>query len=375
MTQDEVSIEAKLLLHILRQPISGFEDSPSKHNFLQLKEVDYEKFVDLVDRNGLAGLVYLRIHKSTFLPAETAEILRSRYRQTALSNLAQLAELLEVLDAFNAHEIDVIPLKGVVDAEKLFGDLGSYPSSDIDLLVPEEQLSTICSMLNGYGYNAIEEIEEADLLFSHYHLIYRKKAACLELHWTLVKRYFNSPKDFWWEGVTKRTYEGREIIELAPEKYLLYLIFRLFDHQFSPLKFWMHLSAFITQSTHLDWDKLFWYADLFGMKRLVVFSLQFAHEQFGTPVPAQLGNTKVWGYSILRNLILEQNFSESSKPHFAMLCFTCLSLPPKILIRCILPRVFASKSEIRLRYGLNSKSKTVYIYMIFNPLLMLLRRK
>jgi hypothetical protein len=369
------SIETQYLLYLLRQWPCNVDDSSCCGKFTQLNEIDYVKFVNLAVKNGVASLIYLKLKKTGFLSGEIAERLKAIYRQTVLSNLGQLAELLRVLDICRENCVAIVPLKGVVDAEKLFNDLGAYPSSDIDLLVPVSELPTLCVVLNQHGYSSIEGIDETDLLSSHYHLIYRKNASCLELHWNLVKRYFVVPPDFWWQGVTKGTHSGREITELATEKYLLYLIFRLFDHQFAPLKFMVHISTFIAHSPQLNWDKLVYYSELFGMKRLVLFCLQLVHDQFGAKVPVELRHRKIFGYKYLRNMVLEQNFNRRTRPHLAMMYFSCFLIPPQVNFKIISSRIFSTKSEVRLRYGLNPDSKAIYLYMIFNPLLMLFRRK
>jgi hypothetical protein len=375
MIYDGVGVEAEFLLFILRQSPGEFDLSISRNEFSPLAEVDFEKIVDLAIKNGLAGLLYVRVENSACFPGELVEKLKTQYRQSAYRNLFQLTELLRIIDVFNSCGVEIIPLKGVVDSEKLFGDVGLYPSSDIDLLVPEHKLPTLCSMLNQHGYNPIKGIAEADLFSSHYHLIYRKNGACIELHWNLVKTYFDIPAEFWWEGGTARTYMERDIIELSAEKYLLYLIFRLFDHQFTPLKFWVHISAFITHSLPLNWDRLLRYSESFGMKKLVVFTLKLVQELFGTEIPSEICNTKLSGYSFLRNLVLEQNFGDNCRPHVTALYCSCGILPPKMIVKILLSRIYTTKAEIRLRYGLKAGSKSVILYMILNPILMLLRKK
>lgn len=367
--------EVQLLFHILRQPLQCDDQQCMKPTSEIVNKLDVDKFFDLVLRNGLAGIIYLQNQQTEILPTEITDKLKVRYRQTALSNLGQLGELLEILKIFKEHATELITLKGVMDAELLFGDLGSYPSSDIDVLVHEQELPALCQMLNQYGYYAIENIDEHDLLTSHYHLIYRKKNACIELHWNLVKRYFDVPGSFWWEGTTERIYRERAIQELATEKYLLYLIFRLFDHQFTPFKFWVHISAFIANSKHLDWDKLISYSELFHMEKLVIFTLQLVNEFFSTQISDNISTKKVRGYRFLRNLVLAQNFSKTCKPHIATLYFTCFLLPSQQSAKILFSRIFPTSAEIRLRYHLKTHSKTVYIYMIFNPILMLLRKK
>ncbi len=138
----------------------------------------------------------------------------------------------------------------------------------------------------------------------------------------------------------------------------------------------MHISAFISYSTQLRWDKLFKYADVFGMKRLVVFVLQLVNELFDVEIPVDLCGKKKFGYVFLKKKVLEQNFDENTKPHIAMLYFTFFLLPLSKWFTIVLMRMFATKAEIRLRYNIPAqKSLKIYVYMLLNPVLMLMRKK
>jgi hypothetical protein len=162
---------------------------------------------------------------------------------------------------------------------------------------------------------------------------------------------------------------------VAPEKYLLYLIFRLFDHQFAPFKFFVHISKFISHSPQLDWSRFISYSETYGMQRLVNFTIKLVHDTLGTNVPDHLSKNRILGYTFLKHMVFTQNFHSRSNPHLIMLCYTLLLMSPQNALKCTLTRIFPTKSEIRLRYKLNSNSKSVYLYMVLNPFLMLFRKK
>ena len=86
------------------------------------------------------------------------------------------------------------------------------------------------------------------------------------------------------------------ITELEPEKYLVYLIFRLFDHQFSLLRF-MVLTAQFINSKHdeIDWQKVVGYAERFKMTRLVYFVLKLLRELLAANVPEKYIQHRITG--------------------------------------------------------------------------------
>lgn len=367
--------EMQLLLLVLRRFLGTSYDQNFSLDDSIYHNIDWGKFVRLVVRHGLAGFVYLQNKNDTFLPEGSAERLKECYRSAGISNLLQFAELIKIIKVLDAEGVDVVPLKGVLDAQEIFGNLAVYPSSDIDLLVQESKLTHLPDVLNRLGYNPIETIAESDLLASHYHLIYRKNAFLIEIHWNLVKRYFQVPAEFWWDGVQKRNCDGIEASRLSAEKYLLYLMFRLFDHQFSPLKFWVHFGGVVQNCKNVDWDKLLESARYIGMERLALFSLCVVHDLLGISVPAAVIEGRSLAYGIVKNLVVWHSMNESKYPHLIMAIFALYLLPPLVATRVFLSMLFPPSSEIRLRYQLPLSSKRVYLHKILNPILMIFRRK
>ncbi len=373
MPKSNSTHEKKLVLALLGRLVSCRKD-PSLCLLEDFDRIDPEVFRNYVERNEVGGMIYACFGEHPDCPAGIGD-LKKHYQATALRNCKQLAELLNILHTFRENSIAVIPLKGVLDSDRIFGDLGSYPSNDIDVLVSPQHLDVVEKLLNEKGYFSPEEVSRTDLLASHYHLVFQRKSTNIEVHWNLVKRYFRIPAEFWWEGATSFTYENRILLEPASEKYLLYLVFRLFDHQFAPLKYWVHISVFINRSEELDYKKLEMYAGKYGMHLLLRFVLKFASDILDADVPAEYADRKIIGYSFLKRLVLKQNFEENLRPHWSMFLFTCFLLPPGKALPLSFSRVFASKSEIRLRYNIPRNSPKVYLYLLLNPLLLIFRRK
>lgn len=363
--------EMRLLLLVLRRYLGVLEELDAQAT----EKMDWQKFLWAAGRNGVAGFVYLQNKKDLFVPEELVDTLKGSYWKAGISNLRQLAELNVLLRIFRDGQVDAVPLKGVFDCEVVFSDLAVYPSNDIDILVPVEKLDAAASLLQAHEYAPVESIAESDLLASHYHLIYRKDLFGIELHWNLVKRYFSVQPGFWWEDTIRENFDGVEVCRLRPEKYLLYLVFRLFDHQFSPLKFLVHFAAIIRHTEKLEWDDLMSMAEQLKMRRLTRFCLYLAHDLLGIGIPFETVGQPFAGYKMLRGLVIRHITSEETRPHLQMAILVACLLPVKVSLRVFASMLFPLESEVRLRYQFSDRSRFVKLYQLFNPLIMLFRRK
>jgi Uncharacterised nucleotidyltransferase len=97
-----------------------------------------------------------------------------------------------VMSALADAGIAATPLKGPRLGEALYGDLGRRPSSDIDLLVDEEQLRAAVGVVRELGYAApTDHIDDGGLPLLHFALVHeRGELPPVELHWRI----------HWYEG-------------------------------------------------------------------------------------------------------------------------------------------------------------------------------
>ncbi len=335
--------------------------------------VNQDKLLEISIQNGVAALMYKRNKELGLLPESLLKKFKTMYFFLTARNLKQLHETMNILALLLKHSVNVIPLKGAISAENIFKDIGVYPSGDIDILVHPAQLDKASEILcKEGGYVKVQEIKEEDLRASHYHLLFNKNNYHLEVHWNLVKRYFSISPDFWWQDITLTSNNDIEIMELTTEKYLLYLIFRLFDHGFYPLKFFVLPAALINEKQkEIDWEKLINYASRYKMKKLVCFTLALLHDLFQINIPSEIMKKKIIGYQIFKKIILSGIFSGIKRAHMRMMLYTLLLDQKTKIPGIFLGRIFPSKSELRLRYNLEPDSKIVYCYYFLNPFLLL----
>lgn len=332
--------------------------------------IDYRKLLRLAALNGVAPLIYNNLKDINIFPEQVLSTLRNAYLFSVAENLRKSAALIGLLDLLKHRGIKAIPIKGVIASELIFENPGFYYGSDIDVLVKPSELRAVKHILidSGYTYN---EANETDMLSSHYHLVFQDGPHLVEVHWNLVKRYFNIPPEFWWEDIIFQKYQGQEILCLSPEKYLMCTIFRLFSHMFHPFKFFVLVSELSNKYYEsIDWNRFATFTQKYGMDKLTTFSLKLSNELLGTKIPDKILKKHIFGYELFKRSIMNQLFGDVGRPHLGKPLYTFLLDSPFNIFRHFLMRVFPVKSELRLRYEIPQGSRSIFLYYALNPILL-----
>jgi hypothetical protein len=250
--------------------------------------------------------------------------------------------------------------------------MGLYPTSDIDLLVHWDDLNKARESLIVAGYGLNKSISEQDQLSGSYHLYFQRGATTLELHWNLVRRYFEAASAYWWEDAAETTFRGLTFPCLSNEKYLLYLIFRLFCKAFMPLHHMVLVPALLGQK--FDWEKFIASASHLRMKRLAFFTLKLMHDSLGIDIPDVIIKKNMIGYEFLKRFVIKGLFIQNVKPHLRMAILLALLDSPFDIFRVLLRRLVPTPAEIRLRYNIPRGSLKILPYYLLNPFIMLFKK-
>jgi hypothetical protein len=184
---------------------------------------------------------------------------------------------------------------------------------------------------------------------------------------------------FWWEGARREDYNGEGITLLSPEKYLMYSVFRLFSHDFHPLKFLVFTAELINNyGPGMNWSDLSFWSKKYRMSRLMFFTMKLTHELLGAGVPEEIVRRAVPAYSVMAREVLRNLFGEMKRPFARRVVFLFLLDSPFDVMKGLLGRLFPGRGELRLRYGLHGGSGRAYLYYLLNifllPLIILRRR-
>ncbi|MBI5848262.1 MAG: nucleotidyltransferase family protein [Nitrospirae bacterium] len=334
--------------------------------------IDYDWLLQLANLNQVTPLLYKNLSDLQIFPPEFMQRLLTHYIATIQRNADHLDETLYIVDILRRAGIRSIPLKGSFAAETLFGDIGLYPTSDIDLLIPLDDLNQARASLIAAEYDLSGELSEQDQLAGSYHLRFRKKNTVLELHWNLVRRYFQASSAYWRKDTGETALRGRTVARLSNENYLLYLIFRLFCKAFMPLHHFVLMPALLSQD--FDWQKFMASARKLRMRRLAMFTLKLMHDSFGLNIPDVITKTNMLGYDLLKRFVIRSLFRQDIYPHLRMSLFLLLLDSPADIFKALFERIFPAPAEIRLRYNIPGSSLKTLFYYILNPFIMILKK-
>jgi Uncharacterised nucleotidyltransferase len=139
-------------------------------------------------------------------------------RHSAFLQLVALRAVSMLADA----GIQSVPLKGPLLGEALYGDPGRRSSSDVDLLVPPEHLSTAVEVIRELGYKSpTDYVDDRGLPLLHFMLAHeRDELPPVELHW----RVHWYEKRFAHERLLPRTIDSQDGWRPAPSDELAALL-------------------------------------------------------------------------------------------------------------------------------------------------------
>jgi hypothetical protein len=254
--------EADYLLASLRQ---GGTPVPSS--------VDWEALLLLAETHGVLPLFYRS--QAGQLPAAFVNHFRD---QCALS-LSLASELEGLLEQFEKDKIEVMPLKGPVLAELLYGHGWARPSDDLDLLVHLEEFPRAKASLEELGFAPIGEADE-------YHLAFERNGIFVELHFGIA-----SPSallfDLAGAWARSRTVEfrGHRIRFFSPVDLILYLSLHALKHRFAKLIWVLDVVHGLEALSESEASSLLGQASAHQLKNLLLTSCEIARRSFDVILP------------------------------------------------------------------------------------------
>lgn len=206
-------------------------------------------------------------------------------------NLALAHELGTILRRFHQRGIGVVPMRGLVLAEQLYGDPTVRPCGDLDVLVRKGQLDQVKAVLSELDYRLCDRRPGFAQAFSYTWEFFKTQPIpiIIEPHWSLAYPPYTEQLDM--DAVWRRCVPGRvcgvETWLLSPEDQLLNLCLHLVHHNGSaPLRWVSELDAILRkEQPALQWPQLLKTAQEAGVGRLVAQTLHRAQAMFETPLP------------------------------------------------------------------------------------------
>lgn len=363
------------LLGLLRPATSA----AAAARFADLSSQVFDEALELALRHGVAPLLQRALQSGGALAA-VAEPLRARLdenrRATALDNLRNYGQFRRVAQALREQGIPVIALKGLHLAERVYRDISLRPMSDLDLLVPREQLEQAVAIVQGLDYGFAEDLAGAagamldikcNIGFAH-----RDLDVWLELHWSLDEppaRYTAVLEDIWRSAVPARLGDADALV-MAPEFLLLHVCAHLAcNHTFAfSLRALCDIAEIVRTHPALDWAVVVDQGRRHGWGRGVAAALRLAHDHLGAAVPVD-------ALAVIGADALDPGMLADAMEHL----LACIDLPrelrtaPNLMalagkrgpvnkLAALWARVFIPRAELALRYGVPERSARLDLY-------------
>jgi hypothetical protein len=253
--------------------------------------IDWEAILDAAAEHSLTAILCKNIEESAggLLPLNLRERLSQEFRACACRNLRLTAELFHVLNELERNHVCAVPHKGPVLAALAYGDVALRGFSDLDFLLPQQQIAAAHQVLIGLGFEP--ELRDLETPNSYRRIpgqyVYRSTAGTMvELHTELTLRYF--PKTLEIDDLCERRQPvdvaGQQVLTFSPEDTLLLLVVHGSKHVWERLG-WIADIAALLERQPVDWEVIFQRAQLWGISRMALIGAGLCKELFDTNLP------------------------------------------------------------------------------------------
>jgi len=298
--------------------------------------IDWERLLQLAQHHGVVPLLYRRLSTAVeTTQSASLEAFRQRDKLNAHQTLWLTLELLGIHRHLRARGVEVLPYKGAVLAESLYGNVTLRQFSDLDLLVRCRDLSRIKAALAELGYEPglqLTRAAEHAYVKSGYEYTFdgAHGSNLLEIKWRILPRFYSvafNVDDFFARAVPVMV-QGQSLRTLCNQDLMLVLCVHAAKHGWMQLS-WLCDIAQVARSQALDWAALQAEAERLGIARIVAVTFLLAHKLLGASVPAQLdlaqldlerdARTGELAQRIMQLMLAEEEFDPESVAYFRLM--------------------------------------------------------
>lgn len=267
------------------------EDRLARIRHLAARGPDWQKFCVIAEWHKVVPHVYRNLFTIRAELPETvmAELCR-REVANAQRSLLLAGELVRVAAHLKAGGIPVLPYKGPVLAQLLYGDVGMRQFGDLDLLLQPSDIAPAIKALSELGYApelSLTEAQQRHYLLSGYergfHGPYKN---LLEIKWRPLPRFYavDFRTDELWRRAQTVGFAGQGLNSFSKEDLLLVLCVHAAKHVWQKLG-WTYDIAELARDATLDWDLIGREARKLGIERILRVTFLLAESLFGADIP------------------------------------------------------------------------------------------
>ena len=257
--------------------------------------LDWDLVLRAAYAHGLTPLIHCHAAAGRVaVPAEVLGGLKRLSKRIAHRNLRLTAALVSVLRASAAAGLTMVPLKGPMLAERLYGSVALRRILDVDLLVSPRDVATATALLESLGYHLVAApgADSPHRAASHHvRLVSAGRSHVLELH-----RYLLSPSggrrialDAIHPRLRSASVAGVPAPELAPEDLVVYLCLHGSAHGWTRLEWLAAVGELCRSGAVADWGLVWDTARAWGGERRVRATLTLVRRLLDPDAPPIAG--------------------------------------------------------------------------------------
>ncbi|AXI10762.1 Renal dipeptidase [Oceanobacillus zhaokaii] len=257
------------------------------------QSVDWNLFIDLAMHHRVYPVLHskLKLAIDKQIPEYVVDTISRPYKQNTLQMLFLTAEMEQISQLFAAREISLLQLKGPALAHDLYGDISLRTSSDLDVLIPIEQLQLAEEILIEQGYKKEDYIKTVlnDWKWRHHHItfIHPIKKIKVEIHWRLSPGPGKEPSfTEFWERRRQSTLTKQPVYLLGKSDLYLFLTAHGARHGWSRIRWLLDIHQLVGQN--LDQEKILHILENYHSLHIGGQSLILASELLNTKLPPKM---------------------------------------------------------------------------------------
>ncbi|MFE4114864.1 nucleotidyltransferase family protein [Priestia sp. YIM B13448] len=322
---------------------------------------DYQTILEDIEYFQLSATVYSLLKQRGRIE-QTPEFFQSRlqqdYQYVLYNNLYIKSQLKLIFDIFDANGILTIPLKGTLFAETYFGHFSARRTTDIDLLIQEEDMEKAIACIQSLGYSIENEFTPY-----HFHRTFSKMMPhspiplTIELHWGLLRKNSSGLQiEQFWQHST--TLEGYKNIKKLSEVHTFYMIcLHGWNHKLDSLKYFIDIMQIIhILDRKIDYYTLFKIAKTDQTLKRLISTLTIVYHQFPhldkiNKLPINKKSNIWWDYQKIR--YMKTGNIKQFKNYIRFYLFDCDTLKHSII--SFNRAVFPAREEVINNYQSSKK--------------------
>ncbi|WP_209122932.1 nucleotidyltransferase family protein [Alkalihalobacillus sp. BA299] len=286
---NQIPKELFLFLELIKE--HGGSATSTKNEKL-FKDINWDLFLELSMHHRAYPMLHSKLKKTneTVVPEYVLQEINHQFRRNTFKMLNLSAEMEQVNQIFSKRGIRLLFLKGPVLAQSLYGDISLRTSSDLDFLIPIENLEEAEQLLVELGYEKDDYIETvlSDWRWRHHHVTYfhPQKGIKMEIHWRLhpgprKEQSFNEL----WERKQLSSLTSTPVYILGNEDLFLFLVSHGARHGWSRLRWLMDIHQLLQQD--FNWKKLHKLLKKYDVTHVGGQAIILSSQLFNTKIPKE----------------------------------------------------------------------------------------